>query len=457
MKNLILILALLSSSILSAQTLTREAVATDLGKMVVAMETYHCNAYRYTDSVAISAFRTELVEGLAQSPSPMEAYRAMNQLACLFGDGHTRVWDYGIEKDYRAKGGTYFPLGVTVQEGQLIIRSDLRGTDEALTRRQITAINGIPTEQLIREMSAHASRETADLDLTLLSGNFRRYLWLTYDWAAGDFELSFTDGEDLTVSGITSEEVVARSQAIAQTPVISVKILEGNVAYLRVKHFEGRPKTFKQRFNEAFKTIKASGADQLILDLRGHGGGDSRVGDELARYFADEPFRQFAYSEWKATPLFKESFKKLYLPRAFHWAIPLIKGINPHTKAIYSAEDNTNARVEHPLVKPYGKNRAFNGEVTLLMDNNTFSAGTCFAAMFKDYAMGSIVGQESGNLANFHADGLMRLPLLDNTLVLQISNSYLVRPNGNEAAVAVQPDVKLEVGTDALEFVLMSR
>lgn len=118
------------------------------------------------------------------------------------------------------------------------------------------------------------------------------------------------------------------------------------------------------------------------------------------------------------------------------------------------AADGENARVEYPLIKPYGANRAFAGEVTMLMDNNTFSAGTCFAAMFKDWNMGTIVGQQSGNLANFHADGLMKMGMSGGQLVLQVSNSYLVRPNGDETPAAVQPDVPLADDVDALDYAL---
>lgn len=437
-----------------ANTPDRVSIINDLDRTVAAMEKYHCNAYHYTTEEDVAALKDELAAGLPANPTRMDAYRALSQLTCAFGDGHTRVWDYGIEKDYRAAGGTYFPLAVTARAGQLTVSADYRADNTDLTGRQILAINGIPAKRLIAEMSVHASRETATLDLVLLSGNFARYLWLTYDWAAGDFELTFNDGSALTVTGLTKKEITANRPAPEDTPLITTEILDGNIAYLRIDHFEGSPKKFKQLFKEAFATINASGATQLILDLRNHGGGDSRVGNDLARYLASEPFRQFAYSEWKATADFKDAFKNAYFPSRLHWALPLVKGFNPHSKAIYSAADGESARVSYNLIKPYPAGRAFNGEVTMLMDNNTFSAGTCFAAMFKDYAMGTIVGQESGNLANFHADGLLKMGMQNGDLLLQISNSYLVRPSGDEAAVAVQPDVLLDPATDALEYAL---
>lgn len=101
-----------------------------------------------------------------------------------------------------------------------------------------------------------------------------------------------------------------------------------------------------------------------------------------------------------------------------------------------------------------GKEAVSVAEVVMLMDNNTFSAGTCFAAMFKDYGMGTIIGQESGNLANFHADGLMKMGIESIGGRLQISNSYLVRPSGDETAQAVQPDIALDYKIDAFSFAI---
>lgn len=436
------------------QTLDRADVVSDLNRTVAALEKFHCNAYRYATRAEIAALRDDLTAALPASPTRMDAYRALSQLTCAFGDGHTRVWDRTLEKNYRTAGGTYLPLQVNVGPDELTVRADLRGGSDNLAGRQITAINGVPADRLIRDLSVHASRETAALDRTQLSANFRRYLWLTYDWAQGDFTVDFANGQRRIIAGMTAAAIAANRPAREKTPVVTTEILTNDVAYLRVTNFEGRPATFKKRFQEAFAEINASGASHLVLDLRGHGGGDSRVGTELARYFAGEPFRPFAYSEWKATPELKNNFKNAYLPGGLHWALPLLKGVNPNTKAIYSAADGANARVDYPLTKPYGPRRTFAGKVTLLMDQNTFSAGTCFAAMFKDYQMGTIVGQESGNLASFHADGLLRMGLMDDHLQLQISTSYLVRPSGDETPAPVQPDVRLEPGTDALEYVL---
>ncbi|MEM6773038.1 MAG: hypothetical protein AAF597_20850, partial [Bacteroidota bacterium] len=207
MRFIVLVTLLSLFNGLHAQALTRMAVAEDLQRMISAMELYHCNAYLYQDSVTIASLRHSLIGQLPEHPTAMEAYRAANLLACAFGDGHTRVWDYGVEKAYREAGGTYLPLAVDAYGGRLVVRADYRETDAPLIGAEITAINGVATATLLADMSRHASRETAALDLALLSRNFRRYLWLTYPWATGDFTISLADGRKRHINGHTAQAI----------------------------------------------------------------------------------------------------------------------------------------------------------------------------------------------------------------------------------------------------------
>ncbi|PHI19474.1 hypothetical protein CEQ90_12305 [Lewinellaceae bacterium SD302] len=442
---------------LKTQT-TKTEIAAELQKVISAIEIYHPDAYHYADSTKIAALREELVSELPEEPTKMQAYRAANRLVCAFGDGHTRLWDTENSSLYRENGGTYLPLGVNVRNERLFVSADHRHQPNDLTGTEITSINGIPAKELVQKLVTHASRETYDLDQVLLSSNFPRYLWLAYGEDFNQqFSLELTSNSQQTsqtISGLTYDQIATNQPAYSEPATFTTEMMDGNTAYLKITHFEARPKDFARQFKSIFRDFKAAGAHDLILDLRGHGGGDSRIGEELARYFADAPFRSFAYQEWKATPQFKQAFKNAYLPGAFHWAVPLLKGINPHLKAIYSTADHGIARVIMPETKPYGNNRQLTGRVILLMDENTFSAGTCFAAMFKDYGMGTIVGRQSGNLANFHADGLLRMSLPLAGAQLQISNSYLVRPSGDETAKPVQPDVFVDVKEDALKVAL---
>lgn len=443
--------------------LTSADLRADLATVHTALERFHPSPYRYRDSVTVAALRARLLADAPERMTSTEAYRRIDRFVNYFNDAHTRVYATDLIEEYRTADGHYLPLEVTATTTTLLIRRHLGPrADSALAGREIRAINGVPATELLLGLQAHANRETSELDLALISTDFPHYLWLAFGWS-GPFSLELATATGAmstrTLPGLPYAALRADRAGVSppkEPAPVSYRILADGSAYLRVRDFHRyRRKDFRAAFAEAFDHFRRQGAtDRLILDLRDHDGGDARVGTDLARYLATEPFRPFAYSLWKATPELKETFKQVYLPGALHWALPILKGFNPHTRAIYSAEDGTNARVSYPTIQPLPARKRYPGDVTLLINEHTFSAGTCFAALFQDYELGTIAGRPSGNLATFHADALLRFRLPRTGLLLRVSTSYLVRPSGDEAERPVQPDVRVPVGVDMLAYVL---
>ena len=418
-----------------AATITRDSLATTLNKVVRAFEVYHPNAYAYTDSATIADLRKDLLATLPPEIDTLTAFRALTRLTTAFNDAHSRVYAGRFTGYARARR---FPRRLSVS-----------GTTLSLDGRKVLTINDRPAGEIASTLRGYVNRETADLDDHILSRSFAYYYWLAY--GEEDFRIRFADGEHEAFAGVAG---AGGNENHARVPATSLTFRNNDsVAILRLRDFNDRPKTYRTAFAAAFDRIREAGATTLILDLRGHDGGDSRVGVELARYIADAPFRPFAYSEYRVTEALRQAFQQTYLPGILGTFKSVLTPFNPHLRAIYGSPLNTNGRVDYPLTKPYGPVKAFTGEVFLLQDEDTFSAGTCFTALVKDYGMGTIVGRPSGNLGSFHADALLKMPL-PLGLSMRISTSYLVRPGGSTAAEPVQPDVLTAVGEDALEVAL---
>lgn len=461
MKKLLLFLALISTSCLMAQSafLLRETVATELHKIEKALTIYHPNPYYWHHEAAVADFRAELLASLPDRISRADAFRCYNQFVNFFNDAHTRISAYSVYQAFQKEGGLFFPMAVDVMDQELVIRDDYGPRiDSNWKGQRILEINGVGAPQLMAQMLRHAHRETDELDRAVITRDFPYYLWLAYGWT-GPYQIKLLSarGEvsQTEIDGISAQVLTQAQKSVAPpaTDVVAFQMLDDSIAYLNIRDFESWSRQrFRKVFAEAFAYFAQEGATSLVVDVRNHNGGDARIGEDLARHFSETSFRPFAYSTWKATPALKGAFKNVYVPGFLHWALPVLKGVNPHTKAIYRAADYETARVEYPVVKPFRANRRFRGEVYLLMDHHTFSAGTCFAALFKDHQMGTIIGQPSGNLANFHADALLRFELPESGFRLQISNSYLVRPSGEESLKPVMPDVHLPHTVDALTY-----
>ena len=432
----------------TAQTISRDSMATTLDRLTLVMETYHPNAYHYTDSLALSDLRRELTQNLPAEVDSLTAQRTFHRYVCAFGDGHTRVYGNAIGNAYRA--AQIFPFELRHEtNGWTIYRDSRPAAATELTGAIVQSINGVAMEQLTAEMRAYASRETESLDNHLLGRNFARYYWLAFG-NASSFTVELSNGQSLSVAAVTPQTRRAALPQLPERARTTVTFPQPRTALLTITDFSGTVKTFKREMETAFAKINASEAEVLLLDLRDHDGGDARMGEELARYLSTVPVRSFAYSEYRLTESFQRAFKNTYLPGALGKLLPIIKRVHPIVRGAFVGELGTNNRVDYRAKQPHAAKKRFHGRVVLLMGEDTFSAGTCFAALFKDYRLGTIVGRESGNLANFHADALigMSLPLGSR---VDISTSYLVRPSGDEAVAPVQPDVWVPVGEEVLE------
>lgn len=450
MRNAILILTFIVGQFALAQDslVTRNQVAEEMEKTQRLLEIYHVNAYAYRDSAEVVAYRQRILDRIPEEVGAEDAYRYLNQFVCFFNDGHTRLYGNHFSS-YREQGGRFIPIQVDIEDGHIWIA---QAQDESLIGQRIHMINGVSTSELLLEMESHASRETQALDRALITSNFPYYLWLAKG-RSDTFHL-VTDRGAVQIPAVLYEDIPQQLvHSLGGESIVHYEILEGQVGYLRIADFYSLSRAaFKRAYDAAFSYFRENGiTENLIIDIRNHDGGDARYGEDLARYFADDNFRSFSYSLWRATPQFKEVFKQVYIPGPIRWATGLIKGFNPHTRAIYNTPDYENALVEYSWVKPFRARKQFEGRVHLLIDAHTFSAGTCFAAMFQDFNMGTIYGQPSGNLASFYADALLRSSMEYSQTRLHISTSYCVRPSGDESPSPVQPDVVVD--GDALDFV----
>ncbi|MEL6345530.1 MAG: S41 family peptidase [Myxococcota bacterium] len=423
--------------------LPRDELLADLDAIVKVMEVYHPNPYYSRSPAEIAEERTALTETLPEQVPHLDAFRVAHAFVLSFNDAHTRLYPTDAIAAQR-DAAPRLPLSIGVEDGVLEI---LASEQPALIGAQITALNGVASPVLVDRLARHVNRETRTLDEAVLSRSFPYYLWLATGWE-GPFVVTLSDGRVHTLDGVPAPP----REAPAPSPAVRHQILDGNVAYLQIRDFyTGNRRTYRRAYAEAFRAFRDAGAQStLIVDMRDHDGGDHRYGTDLIRYLTDAPVANFAYSEWRVTPRFQEVFRNVYVPRGLHWSIPLVKWFHPDLRAIYTAADHTNGRVEYPPIKPHNARKRFPGEVLVLSNEDTYSAGTCFLALIKDGGLGTIIGRPSGNVANFHADALLRFELPGVGARMQISNSFIVRPSGDLRHAPVQPDVLLPRGADAL-------
>lgn len=427
----------------------------DLQYLKKAVAHGHVNPYYFRTEQQIDHYLDSVKSHLPDSLSEFKFWQVVHKTLAFYNDAHTRTFASKYLNKYQEKGGKFFPAQVKLQDNKLWLNEGL--SEVGLTAQdQILWINDQPAAKIIQELRAHATKELAFLDDQTISNNFPYYLWMAYGW--GDsFKLKIRNADsqkivELVVQG-TTQKTAKRAKVVANQS-FSYRTINDSIGLIKIADFNkhGR-KYYRQKYAEAFTKIKQSKVAHLVLDFRGHNGGDARYGEDLARYISQKPFRASSVTQWKVSKAFKRRFAQMYIPGVLRWCRPLYV-VNKHTRQIWRTKNGQVANVRHKTIKPYRANKRFKGQVFLLTDHFTFSAGSIFAAMFKDHQMGVMVGQPTGNLSSFFADPLMWYRLPNSGIRFQVSASFIVRPNGKRERKTVEPNVLVKNGEDALEVVL---
>lgn len=438
---------------------SKEAVTRDLLALNLFVERNHPNPFYTHSKSQVDAFYEVLTQDLADSISIMDCWKLSIKMINYFNDAHTRVRYLPFYNNYIKQGGLLFPLEVRFKENELIIYNDWRTDDTIPVGTKITAINGWLIGDLKKELCYFARGENQEVDLLQINQSFYYYLWLATGWGAQfDLELVSPDGNTskMPIKGITLDQLKkARGDAPPREEIVAWEMLNDSVAYLYIRNFySAGKKGYKNRFDDVFRQLKQeSKAKYLIIDNRNNDGGDDIYAEYLCRYFADQPFRSVENYYWYVTPRFKKTFKKSFIPGAVRWMRPMYF-FNPHTRAIWNAKDSTLAKVKKKYTKPFKAKKQFNGKVIMMNDVGTFSAGSMFAAMFKDFEMGTTIGRPTGNISSFFANDIIRGSLSRSRIPIEVSTSYNVRPNGDESLKSIQPDIYVPEGKNILEFTL---
>lgn len=105
------------------------------------------------------------------------------------------------------------------------------------------------------------------------------------------------------------------------------------------------------------------------------------------------------------------------------------------------------------LIFPYTKSDRFNGKVYLLTGTRTFSSAMNFAQAFKQYKIGTIIGEETGGwLVSFGDKVTTTLPVSHIPLSVSTKKFYTVGATDKDFH-GVKPDIAIKADK-ALDYIV---
>lgn len=277
----------------------------------------------------------------------------------------------------------------------------------------ITKINDIEIKDIFEQNKQYYSFETEtplpnqfEIDLILLEGLDKLGIdteEIKYTFKSNNKEKEYTyKKEDF----ITQEEYDKYNniQPKPEKSFVRYEIdKENNLAILYLDQCNNNEE-YKRVLKEMFEKIKENNIENIAVDLRNNGGGDSSVATEFLKYIDVDK-----YDEWAA-----------------EWRLGIF---NIKTK-------------KHSVKNKKNKN-PFNGNIYVLTSNDTFSASMDFAMYIKDNNLGTIIGEASLNDPNSYGM-ISSFKLPNSDIYMQISTKKWYRINQDTEEKFIEPDIKCE-------------
>ena len=340
-------------------TYTQGQLDADLEQMRRTIENFHPRLYTaWPDwQATYSHERSTLRDGMTE----LEFFRMVSRLVSLLDCGHSGASLSTVSDGVAATAERrYVPLLAKVVDGALWVDRSLDSV--ALPPgSEIREINGRTGANILQTFYDHLTADGTNETFkdARINGQFGPFFYLYVDDAETfQVRLRNSDGDESEVE-VTGVDPDAWSTLRIPRPQDNVPVglyeFTGERAYLLVKSFNfysaSAHVVFETFVDGFFSEAASRGIQELILDVRGNGGGDPYMGDYLLSYLTDAPYTYFR------------------------------------------RESDFYADLEVPS-QP--KANAFTGRLLTLMDGGCFSTNGHFLSLLKTLGIGEMIGEESG-------------------------------------------------------------
>lgn len=325
----------------------------------------------------------------------LELYQMTSEIAAVLHDGHTNVGWYNEEESRYINDFT--PLQ---------------------TYGKPVTINGISAEEIFerfKNIYSYETEEYAELKFYSSAIISEAYMKLCgIDTSAG-IDMCFNDGHaqiEKHFDFVRLDEADGYASGDTNNRYVYYEIdEENNVGIFSLISCQ-YTKTYSDTLYRFFQEVYEKNIGNVIVDLRGNGGGNSYVTNEFIQYL-----NVASYKSWD---------------NAVRYGWYLHKN-------------------ENNVLKNKALGWGFSGNVYVLTDIETYSAAMDFAMLIQDNHLGTIVGQPSGNLPDGYGD-MLSFQMPNSRLIVNVSYKKWYRIDRSKAGEPVMPDVAVD-SNKALEKV----
>ncbi len=365
---------------------TSQQLQTDLDQLVYELRTYHPGLYWYQTPEAFDRQVIRAESAIHAGQDFADFYKTVNQLTSSIGCGHTRTRMPVQRAEQLIDTTLVLPLPVFLMDDAIFTTKSAAGIPAG---SQITSIGGHPSGEIMAKLRSLVPSDGYNLTGKdhFMEPRFGLLLALYLGIEGPTIAVSYIPPGTETSQ---TQEVNLESGSIEittdQRPLMSLTDAEiPNTKILRVGIFssgmlDNAGFDYFEFLDDAFSELKASQTENLIIDVRGNGGGNDHYGATLVSYIASQPFGYF---------------DNIKVTKAYN-GYGEIKETAAGQRLMLSHQD---LREQQPTANN------FTGEVFILADGGSFSTTADFVSISKNIGAATVVGQETGGGACGNTSG----------------------------------------------------
>jgi len=352
-----------------------EELKEDFQQFRSILEETHPALYDYTEKAVMDSLfdlhYAAIHDGMDFNSFLIQMTGVISRIGC----GHSSLWIPGDYWNVAPSG--LFPLELKPSGEKYLVSGSFGGNSGIPRGSELISVNG-------KSMSVIASRlesltSTDGMNQAFRKAMVAKHFAVKYAMAFGfadHFAIQYLPpGQTQPLEGILEPlDKATIDRGMARTDELSMKEINGGkTALLTINTFAyySQVDMFRSFIDSVFQVIDEKGIGQLILDLRGNGGGDPFCSSYLWGYLQQEPL--------------------------------------PYFEDHYGRYDTLANPIPLPALH-------FQGELFTLIDGACFSTTGHFCGLLRYHRVGKFVGSETG--ATFTCTGNATYPALDHTGIM---------------------------------------